>query len=89
MYCDCRGRMFSFLNSSRHDTLLPAFIIILIIYNLTNIINFPLRIQNTYVTVIDNIFIDISQFESYTTTPILNGLVDQGYRLLMISRLFP
>jgi len=30
MYCECSGRMFNFLNNSRRDTLLPAFIIILI-----------------------------------------------------------
>ena len=30
MYCECSGRVFNFLNNSRHDTLLPAFVIILI-----------------------------------------------------------
>jgi len=30
MYCECSGRMFNFLNNSRHHTLLLAFIIILI-----------------------------------------------------------
>jgi hypothetical protein len=30
MYCEYSWRMFNFLNNSRHDTLLPAFIIILI-----------------------------------------------------------
>ena len=39
------------------------------IYNLTSIINFPVRAQNTSATVID-IFIDISQFEGYTIIPI-------------------
>jgi len=33
----------------------------------------------------DNIFIDISHFESYTVTPILNGLSDHVAQLLMIS----
>jgi hypothetical protein len=58
---------------------------LLLSYNLTNIINFPMRIQNTYATGIDDIFIDISQSESYTTTPILNGLSDHGEHLLIIS----
>jgi len=31
-------------------------------YNLTSIINFPVRVQSTSATVIDNIFIDMSQF---------------------------
>jgi len=43
---------------------------LLLSYNLINSINFPTRIQNTYATAIDNIFIDISLFESYTTTPL-------------------
>ena len=30
MYCKCSGSMFNFLNNSRHDILLLAFIIILI-----------------------------------------------------------
>ena len=58
---------------------------LLLSYNLTSIINFPMRIQNTYATAIDNIFNDISQFESYTTTPILNGLSDHDDQLLIIS----
>jgi hypothetical protein len=33
----------------------------------------------------DNIFIDISHFESYTVTLILNGLSDHDAQLLMIS----
>jgi len=49
---------------------------ILLSYNLISIINFPTRVQNTSSTAIDNIFIDVSQFESYTVTPITNGLSD-------------
>jgi len=30
MYCECRVRMFNFLNSSQQDFLFPVFIIILI-----------------------------------------------------------
>jgi exonuclease III len=48
----------------------------LLSYNLISIINFLIRIQNTSFTAIDNIFIDVSQFESYTVTPITNGLSD-------------
>jgi len=53
--------------------------------NLTSIINFPLRVQNTSDTAIDNIFNDISQFESYTITASLNGLTDHDAQLLMTS----
>jgi hypothetical protein len=42
------------------------------------------RVQNTSAAAID-IFIDISQFESYTVTPILNGLSDHDVELIMIS----
>ena len=45
---------------------------LLLPYNLTSIIKFPTSVQNTSVTTID-IFIDISQFGSYTITPIFNG----------------
>jgi hypothetical protein len=41
---------------------------ILLSYNLINNIKFLTRIQNTSSTAIDNIFIDVSQFESYTVT---------------------
>jgi len=48
---------------------------LLLSYNLTSIIHIPMRVQNTSATAID-IFIDVSQFESYTVIPILNGLSD-------------
>ena len=37
-------------------------------FNLTSIINFLMWVQNTSATAIDNIIIDISQFESNTVT---------------------
>ena len=49
---------------------------LLLLYNLTSVINFPTRVQNTSATAIDDIFIDISQFESYTVTPIFSGVSD-------------
>jgi hypothetical protein len=58
---------------------------LLLSYNLTSIINFPTRVQNTSAIAIYNIFIDISKFEGYTVTPVLCGLSDHGAQLLMIS----
>jgi len=58
---------------------------LLLSYNLTSIINFPMRVQNTSATVINNISIDISQFEGYTIILVLNGLADHDAQLLMIS----
>jgi hypothetical protein len=49
---------------------------LLLSYTLTSIINFPKRVQNSSATAVDNISIDISQFESYTVTPIFSGLSD-------------
>ena len=58
---------------------------LLLSYNLTNIVSFPVRVLNTSGTAIDNIFIDISQLESYTVTPVFNGLCDNDAQLLMIT----
>ena len=58
---------------------------LLLSYNLTSIINFLTRVQNNSATAIDNIFIDVFQFESYTVTPIINGMSDHGAQLLTIS----
>jgi len=58
---------------------------LLLSYNLISIINFPMRVQNTSATARDNIFIVVSQFESYTITPLLNGLSDHDAQLLIIS----
>jgi hypothetical protein len=58
---------------------------LLLCYNLSSIIHFPTRVQNTSATATDNIFIDIFQFKSYIITPILNGLSDQDAHLVMIS----
>jgi hypothetical protein len=49
---------------------------LLLPYNVTSIINFPTRVQNTAAIAVYNIFIDISQIESYTVTPVLYGLPD-------------
>ena len=46
---------------------------LLLSYNLTRIINFPTRVQNTSAIAIYNIFIDTSRFECYTVTPVLYG----------------
>jgi len=44
-----------------------------------------MRVQNTSAPAIDNIFIDVSQFESYTLTPIINSVSDHDEQLLIIS----
>jgi len=44
-----------------------------------------MRVQNTSATAIDNIFIDESQLDNYTGTPIINGMSDHDAQLLIIS----
>ena len=58
---------------------------LLLSYNLYNIINLTTRVQNTSATAIDNIFIDVSQFESYTVNSIINGVSDHDAQLLIIN----
>ena len=43
------------------------------------------RVQNDSAAAIDNIFIDLSQFENYSVTPIISGMSDHDAQLLMIS----
>jgi len=47
---------------------------LLLSYNLTSIINIPKRVQNTSATAIDNIFIGVSQLDSYMVSPVINGM---------------
>ena len=72
----------NYLNESENKNQLDN---LLLSYNLISIINFPMRVQNTSVTAIDNIFIDVSQLESYTVTPITNNRSDHDAQLLIIS----
>jgi hypothetical protein len=44
-----------------------------------------MRVQNTSATAIDNFFIDISQYESFTMTPIISSMSDHNAQLIMIS----
>ena len=78
----CGDININYLNESENKNQLDD---LLLFCNLTNIINFPTRVQNTSATAIDNIFIDVSQFESYTVTPIINSVSDHDSQLLIIS----
>ena len=78
----CGDININYLNESKNKNQLDN---LLLSYNLASIINFLTRLQNTSVTAIDNIFIDVSQFESYTVTPIINGVSDHDAQLLTHS----
>jgi len=74
----CGDININYLNESGNKSQLDN---LLLSYNLTSIINFLTRIQNTSAAAIDNIFIDVSQFEGYTITPIINGVSDHDAQL--------
>jgi hypothetical protein len=50
-------------------------------------VNFATRIQNTWCTVIDNIFIDSARLSSSCTSPIVNGLSDHNAQLLTVNNI--
>jgi hypothetical protein len=60
---------------------------LLFTYNLASIVNFPTRIQSNSRSVIDNIFIDISEMENYTICPPINSLSDNDAQLITISNI--
>jgi hypothetical protein len=78
----CGDININYLNESENKNQLDN---LLLSYNLTSTINFPTRVQIISATAIDNIFIDVSQFESYTVAPIINGMSDHDAQLLIIS----
>jgi hypothetical protein len=54
-------------------------------YNLTSTVYFPTRIQNTSATAIDNIFINVSKFDYYIISPVVNGLSNHNAQLIAIN----
>ena len=57
---------------------------LLLSFNITSIISFPTRVQNTSATAIDNIFLDSTRLKEHTVIPISNGLSDHDAQLLTI-----
>ena len=78
----CGDININYLNESKNKNLLDN---LLLFYNLTSIINFPTRVQNTSATATDNIFINVFEFESHMVTLIINGMSDHDAQLLIIS----
>jgi len=58
---------------------------LLLMYNLTAIVNFPTRMNNTSASAIDNLFMDISLFEDFLVTPFWNDLSDHDAQILTIN----
>jgi len=57
----------------------------MLMYNLTGIIDFPTRINQTTVSAIDNIFIDISRFKDFLVLPFSSDLSDHDAQILTIK----
>jgi len=60
---------------------------LLLMYNLTGIVDFPTRISHTSATAIDNFIIDISCFEDYSVIPLANDISDHDVQILTIKTL--
>ena len=59
---------------------------LLLIYNLTGTVNFPTRINQTATaTAIDNLIIDISQYDHYSVRPFYNDLSDHDAQILTLK----
>jgi hypothetical protein len=54
---------------------------------LSNIVNFPTRIDNKSSTAIDIIFIDKHKVNNYSIIPVVNGLSDHDAQLLLLNNL--
>ena len=57
---------------------------LLLMYNLTGIVDFPSRISHTSATAIVNFIIDIYCFEDYSVIPLANDLSDHDAQILTI-----
>jgi hypothetical protein len=62
---------------------------LLLTYNLSSTVNFPIRIKKNSISAIDNIFIDNSKLEKYNLTPFSNGLSDHEAQFLEIYNINP
>jgi hypothetical protein len=58
---------------------------LLLSYNLTSIITFPTRLQNTTATAINNMFLDTSRLSEHSVIPITNELSNHDAGLLTIN----
>ena len=60
----------------------------LLMHNLTGIVNFPTRINGASASAIDNIFLNISRFEDYSVCPFINDLSDHDGQIVKIKAVF-
>jgi hypothetical protein len=82
----CGDINIDYLSESYHTQCLNS---LLALFNLTSIVSFPTRIQNSSSSAIDNIFIDCSRLEHISIKPVINGLSDHDPQLLVIKNINP
>jgi hypothetical protein len=58
---------------------------LLLMYNLTGIVNFPTRFNNTSASATDNFFIDTTRLEDFMISPFSNNLSDHDAQILTIN----
>ena len=58
---------------------------LLLLYNLNALVDFPTRISQSTASAIDNIIIDISQFDDYSVYPLANDLSDHDAQTLTLK----
>jgi hypothetical protein len=57
---------------------------LLLTYNLTSVVNFPIHIQLSSATATDNIFINITKIGDYSTYPVVNGQSDHDGQFITL-----
>jgi hypothetical protein len=58
-------------------------------YNMTNVIEFPTRINGGHGTAIGGIFVDVSRANHFTVASISNGLSDHEVQYIVLDRVCP
>ena len=60
---------------------------LLLSYNLYSTVSFPSRINNNFITAIDNIFTDKVKYENYSIHPPVNGLSNHDAHIITINNI--
>jgi len=57
-------------------------------YNISHLVNFPIRFQHNHISAIDSIFVNNAQLHQCNILPIHNGLSDHDTQCLLLKNLF-
>ena len=81
----CEDFSINYLSDNQNKKALNS---LLTSYSLYSVIDFPTRIHNNSITVIDNIFINKFKNENYSVYSLINGLSDHDAQVLSLSDIF-